>query len=138
MGLIWEFEGGETPLDPDEYAGLRIPIISTRAELDEHEQVNIQRARVWLGKRKPNLIDLLTDAFVKQLHLQMYNEVWIWAGRFRKTEKNIGVDPIRIPTDLRQLLLDAHYWVENHTYPPDELVIRLKHRLVCIHCFSNG
>lgn len=138
MGLNWEFTGGETHLDPDEIEGLRVPFITTRAELDEHEQANIQRARIWLNKRKPKTNDLLTDAFVKRLHTEMYDEVWKWAGRFRKTEKNIGVDPVRIATDLRQLLDDARFWVENTTYAPDELAIRVKHRMVCIHCFSNG
>lgn len=50
MGLNWEFTGGETPLDPDEIDGLRIPLVTARAELDEHEQANIQRVRLakWL------------------------------------------------------------------------------------------
>ncbi len=138
MGLNWEFTGGETRLHPDEIEGLRIPLITTRAELDEHEQANIQRARIWLNKRKPRTSDLLTDAFVKRLHTAMYNEVWKWAGQFRKTEKNIGVDPARIATDLHHLLDDARFWVANTTYAPDELAIRMKHRMVCIHCFSNG
>ena len=138
MGLNWEFTGGETRLDEDEIDGLRIPLITTRAELDEHEQANIQRAHIWLAKRRTKPHDLLTDAFVKRLHKAMYNEVWKWAGEFRKTEKNIGVDPIRIATDLRQLLDDALHWTEHNTYPPDELAMRVKHRMVCIHCFSNG
>lgn len=138
MGLNWEFTGGETHLDPDEIEGLRIPFITTRAELDEHEQANIQRARLWLNKSTRKPTDLLTDTFVKRLHKEMYNEVWKWAGQYRKTEKNIGVDPIHIATDLRQLLDDARFWVEHATYPPDEIAIRVKHRIVCIHCFANG
>ncbi|HRF80866.1 MAG TPA: mobile mystery protein B [Flavobacteriales bacterium] len=137
MGVNWEFTGGETRLDPDEITGLRIPLITTRAELDEHEQANIQHARVWLNKRKPKTSELLTESFVKRLHKEMYNEVWKWAGEFRTTEKNIGVDPVRIATDLRQLLDDARYWVEHATYGPDEIAVRVKHRIVCIHCFSN-
>ncbi|MBX2978099.1 MAG: mobile mystery protein B [Flavobacteriales bacterium] len=138
MGLNWEFTGGETNLDHDEIEGLHIPLITTRAELDEHEQANIQRARIWLGKRKLKPADILTDTFIKRLHKEMYNEVWKWAGQFRKTEKNIGVDPVRIATDLRQLLDDARFWVAHTTYPPDEIAIRVKHRIVCIHCFANG
>jgi len=138
VGLNWEFTGGETQLDPDEIAGLRIPFITTRAELDEHEQANIQRARLWLNKSARKPANLLTDTFVKRLHKEMYNEVWKWAGQFRRTEKNIGVDPVRIATDLRQLLDDARFWVEHSTYPPDEIAIRVKHGIVCIHCFANG
>ena len=36
------------------------------------------------------------------------------------------------------VLDDARYWVENKTYPPDELAVRLHHRLVAIHPFPNG
>jgi Fic-DOC domain mobile mystery protein B len=43
-----------------------------------------------------------------------------------------------IPTDLHQLLGDAGYWVENQTYPPDEIAIRFHNRLVFIHPFPNG
>jgi Fic-DOC domain mobile mystery protein B len=138
MGLTWEFTGGETLLDADEIEGLRVPLITTRTELDEHEQENIQRARVWLARQQPSVNELLTEVFVKRLHQEMYSEVWKWAGVFRKTEKDIGVDPVQIATDLRQLLDDARYWVEHTTYAPDELAVRVKHRLVSIHCFSNG
>ena len=60
------------------------------------------------------------------------------AGQYRRTEKNIGVDQVRIAADLRQLLDDARFWVEHSTYPPDEIACRVKHRIVCIHCFANG
>jgi Fic-DOC domain mobile mystery protein B len=36
------------------------------------------------------------------------------------------------------LLDDVRYWVENTTYPPDEMAVRLHHRLVAIHPFPNG
>ena len=68
----------------------------------------------------------------------MFGKVWKWAGTFRKSEKNIGVDWIKIGIELRILLDDTNYWIENDTYPPDEIAIRLKHRLVSIHCFPNG
>jgi Fic-DOC domain mobile mystery protein B len=61
-----------------------------------------------------------------------------WAGDFRRTNKNIGVDKWQISTDLKYLLDDALYWHKNNTYPPDEIAIRFKHRLVSIHCFPNG
>lgn len=49
-----------------------------------------------------------------------------------------GVLYYQIPTDLRLLLDDAFYWYENETYPPEEIAIRFKHRIVAIHCFPNG
>jgi len=36
------------------------------------------------------------------------------------------------------LLDNCFYWIENKTFPEEEIAIRLKHRLVSIHPFSNG
>ena len=68
----------------------------------------------------------------------MYDEVWSWAGKFRKSEKNIGVSWFKISVELKILLDDIKYWIENKTFLPDEIAIRFKHRLVSIHCFPNG
>lgn len=62
----------------------------------------------------------------------------MWAGKFRRTNKNIGVDWHQVATDLKRLLDDCAYWIDHDTYPPDEIAIRFKHRIVQIHCFSNG
>lgn len=138
MALTWEFTGGSTPLDDDERLGLLATWVADRAQLDEVEQHNIELGAQWgLGQRRKST-DLLTEKFVKRLHEKMYGEVWKWAGEFRRTEKNLGVDPVRIATDLRQLLDDTRYWVEHATYTPDEIAIRMKHRIVLIHYFANG
>jgi Fic-DOC domain mobile mystery protein B len=68
----------------------------------------------------------------------MYKSVWRWAGEYRKTNKNIGVDKLEIPVALRSFIDDASYWLENNVYEPDEFALRFKHRLVSIHCFPNG
>jgi Fic-DOC domain mobile mystery protein B len=68
----------------------------------------------------------------------MNSDVWTWAGEFRKTNKNIGVDKWQISTQLKALLDNTKYWIEKNTYPADEIAIRSKHRIVAIHCFSNG
>ena len=36
------------------------------------------------------------------------------------------------------LLGDVRFWIENSTYPPDEIAVRFHHRLVFIHPFPNG
>jgi Fic-DOC domain mobile mystery protein B len=61
-----------------------------------------------------------------------------WAGQFRKTPRNIGVDACQIGPMLRQLLDDVRYWVEHQTYAPDEIAVRFHHRLVWIRPFPNG
>lgn len=138
MGLDFEYIDGQTPLDEEEKEGLLIPTIASRRELDEFEQQNIEQAVQWtLGRSfKPDIV--FAEDFVRMVHKRMYSEVWAWAGEFRKTNKNIGIDKWQIPTELRCLLDDLRYWHENNTYPPDEIAIRFKHRLVTIHCFANG
>src|ERR1039458_10357601 len=58
----------------------------------------------------------------------MLGDVWRWAGRFRTSERNIGIDYWQIPIALRQLLDDTKAWIEYHTYPPDEIALRF-HRV---------
>lgn len=138
MGLSFDFIDGQTPLDEDEIEGLRIPSISTRRELDEFEQQNIEQAIVWTLSKRFSLQQIMQEAFIKELHKRMYRTVWSWAGVYRKTDKNIGIPYWKIPVALNQLLADTLFWAENNTYSPDEMAIRFKHRLVSIHCFSNG
>jgi Fic-DOC domain mobile mystery protein B len=138
MGLDFQYITGQTPLDEEEIEGLLIPAIATRGELDEFEQQNIENSIQWTMSRsfKPEFV--FTEDFMRLLHKKMYGDVWSWAGEFRKTNKNIGVDRLQIPTDLRYLLDDAKYWHENNTFSSDEIAIRFKHRIVQIHCFPNG
>jgi fido (protein-threonine AMPylation protein) len=92
MGLILTYDEGQTPLDEEEKEGLRISTVTTKGELDEFEQLNIQKGLEWSLKRQWTPEKLFTEDFVLQLHKQMYGEVWKWAGQFRLTNKNIGVD----------------------------------------------
>ncbi|MEY5133565.1 MAG: hypothetical protein RLZZ198_1569 [Bacteroidota bacterium] len=138
MGLNIEYIDGQTPLNEEEQNGLLIPSITTREELDEFEQLNIEKAIQWTFGKKWKAEQLFSEKFVKDLHKRMYGEVWKWAGAFRESEKNLGIKSYLIPSELKVLLDDAIFWVQNDTYSPDELAIRFKHRLVSIHCFSNG
>jgi Fic-DOC domain mobile mystery protein B len=127
---------GSTPLDPDEMEGLLHKHVTTRGELDQLEQANIVEGMNWLKKQKRP--DVLTEVFACELHKRLFGKVWKWAGSFRRTEKNIGIDPVQIAIQLRQLLDDARFWIENGTYPPKELAARFHHKLVYIHLFPNG
>lgn len=138
MGLNLQYEYGQTPLEPEELEGIKIHSISTKAELDEHEQKNIEEAILWAMKLKLPYQKIISEKFIKDLHKNMYKNVWKWAGKFRTSEKNIGVKSYIIATELKILLDDTLFWIENKTYPADEIAIRFKHRLVAIHCFPNG
>lgn len=136
MTGIGEEPDGATPLDPDELEGLKFRHITTRGELNELEQANVESGLLWLQRIRRR--DVLTEAFVRELHRRLFGDVWKWAGTFRQTEKNIGVDPLQIGVQLRMLLDDARYWAEHGTYAPLEAAARFHHRLVQIHCFPNG
>ncbi len=136
MSELLDNPDGATPLDPDEMEGLRFKHITTRGELDELEQVNIVEGMQWLKKQKNP--DVLSEGFACDLHVKLFGKIWKWAGIFRRTEKNIGVDPVQIAIQLRQLLDDTRYWIEHETYSPKELAARFHHKLVYIHPFPNG
>lgn len=132
---LFDQDGAATPLTPEEKEGLIPSYITLRRELNEAEQTNILEAEEWAFARKRGVLD---EKFLKGLHKRMFGRVWRWAGEFRKTERNIGVNPYRIGVDLRSLLDDCRYWIERGTYSPDEIAARFHHRLVLIHPFPNG
>lgn len=138
MGLEFIYQLNQTPLDEDEKQGLKINSITTQQELDEFEQLNIEKALEWVIDKKLTSEKILTEKFVKDLHQKMYGDIWKWAGKFRKSEKNIGIKWQLIGIELKNLLGDTKYWIANQTFSPQEISIRFKHRLVAIHCFPNG
>jgi Fic-DOC domain mobile mystery protein B len=127
---------GATPLDKNEIKGLLLTHITTRAELDRWEQDNINEALTWFHDHKPAKI--LDESFMKLLHRKMFCNVWRWAGKFRQSEKNLGVPSYMIAVELKKLCDDAEYWIESKTFSEDEIAVRLHHRLVSIHLFPNG
>lgn len=127
-----------TPLDPVEREGLLQTWITTRADLNIAEQENIVKGAVWARRRRSSPNQILTEDFARTLHARMFGDVWKWAGKYRQTERNIGVSAARIPVEMPMMLDDILYWVKNKTFPHDEIAIRLHHRLVAIHPFPNG
>lgn len=138
MGLNLNYQPGQTPIDEDEKTGLKIPTITTHAELNEFEHKNIEQAIQWSLSRKFKPENVISERFVQSLHKRMFGDVWTWAGKYRLTNKNIGVDKWQISTELRKLIDDTLYWINHKTFSDYEITIRFKHRLVSIHCFPNG
>jgi len=138
MGLNSDNLLGQTPLNEDESEGLLIRSVTTQAELNEFEQMNIEKAIEWTLGRNINAETFCSESFVKQVHLKMFQQVWKWAGKFRLSEKNIGIHSNLISTELRILNDDCYYWIKHNVFSDEEIAIRYKHRLVSIHCFSNG
>ena len=137
MGLREINEEG-TLLTDEEKEDLRIRSINTRDELNQFEQKNIEGAHDWLLRKKISQDNLLSVRFINDLHRHMLGDVWLWAGKYRKSNKNIGVDKSQIGLEMAKLLDDCRYWIKNQTFVPDEIAIRFSHRLVWIHPFPNG
>ena len=128
----------QTPLDPDEAAQLRSASISTRGELNTVEQENIAQAVRWAFGRRRTPHSVLNEPFLRGLHRRMFGDVWRWAGRYRLTPRNLGLEAWMIQQGLGGVIGDATYWVEHGVYSNDELCVRFHHRLVAIHPFPNG
>lgn len=133
-----QYPPGATPLDPDEMDGLKPDHITTQGELNEWEQNNIINAEVWAFSKNHTYQTILTIDFIKKTHEKMFDASWKWAGKFRQSVKSIGIDPLKITTELKNLLDDISYHINHQTYPLDEIAYRFHHRLVKIHPFPNG
>jgi Fic-DOC domain mobile mystery protein B len=132
---LFEADDAATPLTADEKLGLIPTYITLRSELNEAEQINVTTAEQAAFARKRNVLD---QHYLCLLHRSVFRDVWKWAGEFRKSERNIGVDHFRISVELRELLDNVKYWIAHKTYPVDEIAARFHHKLVWIHCFPNG
>lgn len=130
---------GATELSPDDLAGLLPDYIVTWEDLNQFEKTNIQNALARLSRQKLSCQQILTVDFCLQLHRNMFDKTWEWAGQLRRREVNIGnTPPYMISMRVRDTLDNAAYWVENDTYPRDEICLRLHRDIVWIHPFPNG
>jgi Fic-DOC domain mobile mystery protein B len=109
-----------------------------RADLNEAEEENIVDGAAWARRRRGGAETLLNEDFSKALHKQMFGDVWKWAGTYRQNELNIGIAPHLVPAEMPVMFENARFWLENKTFPPDEIAMWLHHRLTRIHGFPNG
>lgn len=135
MALKIEYLPGATPLDAAELEGLIPTHLRTQGQLDEWESEGVIEGILWAGRFRR---DPLTERFCCELHRRMFGGTWDWAGEFRRSDKNIGVDWHRIGIELREALETARYWVENRTFGPRETAARFHLRLAQVHPFPNG
>ena len=137
--LNHKWADGNTPIRQEDAEQL-IPRISTMAELNEYETLNILEAGAWaFSSRTMTSSDPLGEFYVRALHSRMFDKVWKWAGKYRTNEVNIGCDPAEIVQRIPQLLVNTKYCLEHKTFPIDECLIRFHHQLVSkIHPFANG
>ena len=104
-------EYGETPLSGDELDALITHVVDTlgppvsKADIFDLETAVLQDLAEGLITDVFNgdltLDELLTDQFLRDLHRQLYGDIWTWAGRWRSREINLGVAPEQIAVDLQ-------------------------------------
>ncbi len=128
---------GSTPLDHDQILGIRFSHLTTMGELDELEDLNIQKGLEWLNRQKdPNY---LTTEFICKLHEKLFGDVWKWAGKFRTAEVNISkYRSYDVGPQLKNFFEDAKLWIQLGKMSWDEISAEMHHRLVTIHPFPNG
>lgn len=136
--IIFEYAPGSTSQDPDETVGLIPDHVVTQSQLNEWEQNNILDSEKWMIGRQFDFTDIMTVDFIKTLHIKMFSRTWKWAGKFRRTNKNIGFDWPIISVELKYLLDDIIYLTENKTYAVNEIAARFHCRLAAVHPFPNG
>lgn len=131
-------DDGSTLIDEDEAVELIPSDITIQAELDEWEQRNIVVAAAWLAAQRRSVSTLLSERFVRELHRRMFSNVWRWAGTYRRSGKNIGVQWPTIQVSVRELLGNVATQIAAADLEPDEIAVRFHHALVSIHAFPNG
>ncbi|MGG7509960.1 Fic family protein [Plantibacter sp. YIM 135249] len=140
---------GETPFPGDELDAL---LMSARELLD----VPVLRAAVYdleqgvqdqVAERLFDLVingdivldELLTDHFMRRVHLLLYGDIWDWVGTCRTQELNIGVVPEQIAVELRGSLENIRSrWHNTDDWTPHVLGIAVHAETVRIHPFTEG
>ena len=140
MGALTDGDDdANTPLDHDALTGLIPSWVATRADLNEAEAGNVASGLIWLANRHPAIGVMCTSGFVRELHRQLFGDVWKWAGQFRTTDLNIGVEWWAVTEAIEQLVSNfAVRLAELSTVSIDADLVDLHHRMVSIHPFVNG
>ena len=135
LGVTEQQPEGATPLDPDEADDLIPGHLRTRAQLNRWEQENIVAATQWTLRTRSPALD---EETIRELHRRMFDRTWEWAGTYRRSDKNIGVEWLRIAVEVRKLVDDGAYWIRENVFDIDEAAVRLHYRLVDVHPFPDG
>ncbi len=132
----WDPIEGETPID---LSHLLDKSIRTREQLNNAEAANILKPIVkYLGARPSKKLAPFDLNWFKQLHKEMFCDVWSFAGKFRREDLNMGIKWQNVQTELYKLEGDIAFWVENETFETLETAVRIHFQAVYIHPFSNG
>ncbi len=125
----------------DDISGLKLDASKqyTLKDIYKYEAKNTGKATLKYLLDKPSKkVAPFTFEWLLQLHLEMFGDVWDWAGKIRQIELSIGVKAYTVSTELKNLVDDFAFWEENKNFDVIETASRLHHRAVQIHPFQNG
>ncbi|GMQ81040.1 MAG: hypothetical protein BMS9Abin05_0470 [Rhodothermia bacterium] len=97
---------GATPIDLDDAGDLLPKHIRTRAELNLWEQENILEATRWAQRAR---LPIVSERAIREMHRRMFDSTWAWAGRYRTSDKNIGVTWSIIPQEIILFVEDTRF-----------------------------
>lgn len=137
MAIAFNYPPGATPLDPEDAAALKDSHVTTHTQVDELEFKNVAAGNQWAFTRARD--NILSTAFMQQLHERMFGDTWKWAGSIRQKETlPVGVASETIRPCLANLCADVEAQLKDGAWSLEEIVARFHHRLVYIHPFTNG
>ena len=128
-----------TPLT--DISGLKLPNnkVYSLKEIYIYEANNIALATLkYLAAPPSKELASFSYEWMQKLHCDMFDNVWDWAGKFRKVELSIGIKAYLVPISLKDLVDDIEFWKKNKTFDMYETATRIHHRAVQIHPFQNG
>ncbi len=129
----------ETPID---LSGLNDSVsIRNRKQLNEAEIKNIRPVLVkYLSSKPSKRVASFDLGWFLHLHDEMFCEVWVWAGKTRKEDLNLGIAWQQVETQLLEMEKDILFWQTEPKLPVSisEQAVRIHHRAVQIHPFLNG
>lgn len=131
---------GATP--GEDLSGLRRSNLTDKRERDAAELQSIAQAYdkyIFRARDKKPGTGWLTEELIRRTHRDMFDGIWDWAGKYRTSALNIGVNFHRIPEEVVRLCGDFQFWDSQESkMGPVEIAARLQNRLTRIHPFKNG
>jgi fido (protein-threonine AMPylation protein) len=116
-------------------SGLRLRADATnkdinQAELETAVQTEVKYLSKWPSRRSADF----SDRWMLRLHREMFGKVWVWGGKIRRSDKNIGIPWLHVANSLYMLSENLKCWDGD----PVEDAALLHFETVRIHPFEDG
>lgn len=147
MGIVPDY--GDTPLSGDELDSL-LPRVAEllgvnpdkMALYDLEQAIHVTVAQELMTDVLSSHLSvdaILTSRFIRDLHRELYGEIWTWAGVFRRHEINLGSAPELIPTEITSSLDTLNFrWRNTADWTPHQFGIGVHAEILRIHPFADG